>query len=478
MSEDTETEKNATLEKPALPTESLDAQVVAVHGAAEKGTGAAAGRNDVRAKVAEARAFISQHKVTTVVFCGFLAFIVVFLVIAFLRTTGVPDEATLTADAQARIAAPTLEGNDLSTDDLLVYESTKVRSVKRSATAVDSAAAQFGASAYASAEVALTWKSSSVKAVTTATLIYAKVNGSWMGTGSPIDAKTSFEATAGINQSGVRANIDEILLKAEDSLAGEKPAAAGGTAGAAYADANADADATTLPALYSSASVKIESEDFNAEAQTDTVKLTCKKSSSFVAYECDLTVVFSFKQNSGVWEVDSVTVDNADAAKTPSYSTLLGTWTSAFQSQETEGAKCLAASATPLRVTVTKVEPAKDGSAAKLTAKVDGLAHFHAHPSKDCEASDGDLAFTAQDLTATLAADEDGDEKTLTFSGDLPQQVNGTVSVELSFGSADDATAVTAKVTSTYKHTGSFLLIPYDETLTYADAFILGRSAE
>ncbi len=476
MSEDTETEKNATLEKPALPTESLDAQVVAVRGAAEKGTGAAASRSDVRAKVAEARAFVSQHKVTTVVFCGFLAFIVVFLVIAFLRTTGVPDEATLTADAQARIAAPTLEGNDLSTDDLLVYESTKVRSVKRSATAVDSAAAQFGASAYASAEVALTWKSSSVKAVTTATLIYAKVNGSWMGTGSPIDAKTSFEATAGINQSGVRANIDEILLKAEDSLAGEKPAATGVTAGAA--DADTDVDATTLPALYSSASMKIESEDFNAEAQTDTVKLTCKKSSSFVAYECDLTVVFSFKQNSGVWEVDSVTVDNADAAKTPSYSTLLGTWTSAFQSQETEGAKCLAASATPLRVTVTKVEPAKDGSAAKLTAKVDGLAHFHAHPSKDCEASDGDLAFTAQDLTATLAADEDGDEKTLTFSGDLPQQVNGTVSVELSFGSAEDATAVTAKVTSTYKHTGSFLLIPYDETLTYTDTFILGRSAE
>ncbi len=472
MSEDTETEKNATLEKPALPTESLDAQVVAVRGAAEKGTGAAAGRSDVRAKVAEARAFISQHKVTTAVFCGFLAFIVVFLVIAFLRTTGVPDEATLTADAQARIAAPALEGNDLSTDDLLVYESTKVRSVKRSATAVDSAAAQFGASAYASAEVALTWKSSSVKAVTTATLIYAKVNGSWMGTGSPIDAKTSFEATAGINQSGVRANIDEILLKAEDSLAGEKPAATGVGTGAA------DTDATTLPALYSSASVKIESEDFNAEAQTDTVKLTCKKSSSFVAYECDLTVVFSFKQNSGVWEVDSVTVDNADAAKTPSYSALLGTWTSTFQSQETEGAKCLAASATPLRVTVTKVEPAKDGSAAKLTAKVDGLAHFHAHPSKDCEASDGDLAFTAQDLTATLAADEDGDEKTLTFSGDLPQQVNGTVSVELSFGSADDATAVTAKVTSTYKHTGSFLLIPYDETLTYTDTFILGRSAE
>ena len=74
--------------------------------------------------------------------------------------------------------------------------------------------------------------------------------------------------------------------------------------------------------------------------------------------------------------------------------------------------------------------------------------------------------------------DATGDEKALTCPGDLPQQVNGTVSVELSFGSAEDASAVTAKVTSTYKHTGSFLLIPYDETLTYADTYTLHRNAE
>ena len=459
MSQDIDNEKSAqdkTLERPAMPTTPLVTDIVPGKKGGERGA--------ERGALAGAVEFVLQHKVASIAFCGFLAFVVVFLVIAFLRTTGVPDEAVITTDAQERVAAPEVSANDFSTSDLLVFDNVKVRSTKRSATAIDSSAAQFGASAYASADVAVTWKSSSVKAVTTATLVYAKVNGSWVGTGSPIDAKTSFEATAGINQSGIRANVDQILLKAEDSLTSEK------TGAAAQA---------TLPALYSTASVKIESEDFDADAQTDTVKLTCKKSSTFVAYECDMTVIFSFKQNTGVWEIDSVSVDNADSAKTASYDALLGTWQSTFQAQETDGAKCLAASATPLRVTITKVEAAKDGAAPKLTAKVDGVAHFHAHPSKDSEAQDGDLAFTALDLTASMASDDaTGDEKALTFTGDLPQQVNGTVSVELSFGSAEDASAVTAKVTSTYKHTGSFLLIPYDETLTYADTYTLHRNAE
>ena len=460
MSEDIDNEKSAqgeTLERPAMPTTPLTTDIVPGKKGGEKDTG--------RGGLASAVEFVSQHKVASIAFCGFLAFVVVFLVIAFLRTTGVPDEATIVADAQTRVAAPEDGSNDFSTSDLLVFDNVKVRSTKRSATAIDSSAAQFGASAYASADVAVTWKSSSIKAVTTATLIYAKVNGTWSGTGSPVDAKTSFEATAGINQSGIRANVDQILLKAEDSLDDEKGAAA-------------SASKTTLSDLYSTASVKIESEDFNAEAQTDTVKLTCKKSGIFVIYECDMTVVFSFKQNSGVWEIDSVTVDNADSAKTASYDALLGTWQSTFQAQETEGTKCLAASATPLRVTVTKVEPAKGGGATKLTAKVDGVAHFHAHPNKDSEAQDGDLAFSALDLTATMASDESIDGKSLVFTGELPQQVNGTVSVELDFGSADDASAVTAKVTSTYRHTGSFLLIPYDETLTYTDTYTLHRSAE
>ena len=459
MSEDIDNEKSAqdeTLERPAMPTTPLTTDIVPGKKVVDKGAG--------RGSLADAFEFVSQHKVASIAFCGFLAFVVVFLVIAFLRTTGVPDEATIVADAQTRVAAPEGESNDFSTSDLLVFDNVKVRSTKRSATAIDSSAAQFGASAYASADVAVTWKSSSIKAVTTATLIYAKVNGSWVGTGSPIDTKTSFEATAGINQSGIRASVDEILLKAEDSLADEKAAAT---------------NETTLPALYSTASVKIESEGFNADAQTDTVKLTCKKASTFATYECDMTVVFSFKQNTGVWEIDSVTVDNADSAKTASCDALLGTWQSTFQAQETEGTKCLAASTTPLRVTITKVEPAKDATAAKLTAKVDGVAHFHGHPNKDSEAQDGDLAFTALDLTASMTGDSAADdEQALTFTGELPQQVNGTVSVELSFGAKDDASAVTAKVTSSYRHTGSFLLIPYDETLTYTDIYTLHRNAE
>ncbi len=480
MSEEQQTHEpkpDATLERPAMPTTSLDRAKKGTAGDGEggvggdtAGAGSAGEKGFVQGRIAAARQFVAQRKAASIVFAGFLCFVAVFLVVAYRHTTGIPDEATILNDAQLRISAPECGANDFSADDLLVFEGAKVRSASRNATAVESSAAQFGASAYASADVALTWKSSAVKAVTTATLGYAKVNGEWVATGLPVDAKTSFEATAGINQSGVRANIDEILQKAEDSLgdeAGEKTAVSSSTS------ANAADSETTLLALYATASTKIESEDFNADAQTDTVKLACKKASSFVSYECDLTVVFSFKQTSGVWEIDSVSVDNADNAKTASYDALLGTWQSTFQAQETDGTKCLAASAAPLRVTITKVDPAKDGAAPKLTAKVDGIAHFHARPDKDSAGTDGDFTFSALDLTASLTGEEGG----LVFTGDLPQQVNGTVSVELDFGSASDASAITAKVTSTYRHTGSFLLIPYDETLTYTDTFTLHRDA-
>ena len=49
------------------------------------------------------------------------------------------------------------------------------------------------------------------------------------------------------------------------------------------------------------------------------------------------------------------------------------------------------------------------------------------------------------------------------------------VSLTLRLGSPDDPTAATAEVTTSFAHTGSFLFIPYDETLTYTDVFSLRK---
>jgi len=61
----------------------------------------------------------------------------------------------------------------------LSFVSIGINSRTRTETAITSDAAQFGASGYASADVTAVYKNASVTATKTATLGYAKVNGSW-----------------------------------------------------------------------------------------------------------------------------------------------------------------------------------------------------------------------------------------------------------------------------------------------------------
>ena len=56
--------------------------------------------------------------------------------------------------------------------------------------------------------------------------------------------------------------------------------------------------------------------------------------------------------------------------------------------------------------------------------------------------------------------------------------MGGTVTLSLTFGSADDPSRAVARVTTTYVHEGSFFFVPFDETFTYEDLFSLVRSAD
>ena len=79
-------------------------------------------------------------------------------------------------------------------------------------------------------------------------------------------------------------------------------------------------------------------------------------------------------------------------------------------------------------------------------------------------------------FTATLVGghdDETGSD--LTFVSTLPDQVGGTVTLKLGFGSAEDPDRVTALVRTTYPHTGSVLFIPVERTVTCTDRFTLER---
>ncbi|MCI1289357.1 MAG: hypothetical protein LKG35_06010, partial [Olsenella sp.] len=70
---------------------------------------------------------------------------------------------------------------------------------------------------------------------------------------------------------------------------------------------------------------------------------------------------------------------------------------------------------------------------------------------------------------------DDPTDSTYAFRLATPDDSQGTIVVQLGFGSDDDPTRAVARVTCTHTEQESFLLIPYDATATYTDVFTLAR---
>ena len=414
----------------------------------------------VRGRRAAIRDFFATHRVVSALLALLAVAMVACLALAFAHASGVPDNATIDADARERVAAPAYDAGSFGADDILVPREVAVRATKRSATAIDSSEAQFGASGYASADVLVTFSGSSVRAEKSATLGYARVNGAWIGIGDEADTQLAWEALAGVDQKKVVANVDELLARAEASF------------GEAGAQGSTAAGELSLADIYADADVEVVSENYDAEAQTDALSLRLTKASSYEAYVCDLAVTFSFRPASGQWEVSEISASKN--AKTRVFDPLESTWQGTFQSQETSGTKCLGARRDGLTLSITGNETA-DGTT-RLTGTISGLAHYHEHPSSDAESSEGDKRFEDVPFTATLVGGHnEATGSDLTFVATLPEEVGGTVTVTLGFGTTDDPSRVTAVVQTTFPHTGSFLFIPFEETITYEDTFVLAR---
>ena len=415
----------------------------------------------VRGRREAIRGFFVKHRVASVLLVLLAAAVVACLALAFMHASGVPDSTTIDADARERVAVPTYDAGSFGADDILVPREVTVRSTKRSATAIDSSEAQFGASGYASADVLVAFSGGSVKVEKSATLGYARVNGTWIGIGNESDTQLAWEALAGVDQKKVVANVGELLARAEASFE-----AGGGSAG------SSGAEELTLADIYADADIKIVSESFDAEAQTDALSLRLTKKGSYEAYVCDLSVTFSFRPASGQWEISEISASKN--AKTRVFDPLEGTWQGTFQSQETDGTKCLGAREGGLTLTITGNETT--AGTTRLTGTISGLAHYHEHPSSDAESSEGDKGFEGVPFTATLVGGHNevtGSD--LAFVATLPEEVGGTVTVTLGFGTANDPSRVVAVVQTTFPHTGSFLFIPFEETITYEDTFVLVR---
>ena len=415
----------------------------------------------LRASFADLLAACKRHKGGCLAFGAILVACVFILASAALHARNVPGADFVEKDAWARLSAPEYAPGVFGSQDNLYMSEVKVDSQRRVVRTNDSSQAQFGASGYAEAHVTAKFGNGSVVATKTAILSYAKVGSTWQGIGGEADASVSYEAVAGVPRTQVLANLDDLLAEGERSLKAAAKTAGGSTGGTEL----------TLAQIYDGAKVSVESEDFDGEAQTETVSLTCVKASSFESYTCRLTAHFAFRPVNGIWEVESVEVN--DDAKTRTFQPLVGTWEGTFQSQETDGAKCLGAGASPLSVTF---ETADGDAGARLTGSISALAHFHEHPSADSAACDGDEALADVRLVANYYGGHNDDvDSDLAFVAALPEEVGGTVTVTFGFGAGGDPTQAVARVQTTYPHKGTFLFIPYDQTITYTDVYLLRK---
>lgn len=418
----------------------------------------------LRASFADFLAACKRHKGGCLAFGAILVACVFILASAVLNARNVPGVDFVEKDAWARLGAPEYAPGVFGSQDNLYMSEVKVDSQRRVVRTNDSSQAQFGASGYAEAHVTAKFGNGSVVATKTATLSYAKVGSTWQGIGGEADASVSYEAVAGVPRTQVLANLDDLLAEGERSLKAAAKTAGGSMGGAGL----------TLAQIYDGAKVSVESEDFDGEAQTETMSLTCVKASSFESYTCRLTTHFAFRPVNGVWEVESVEVN--DDAKTRTFQPLVGTWEGTFQSQETDGAKCLGAGANPLSVTFEAAETADGDAGARLTGSISALAHFHEHPSADSAACDGDEALADVRLVANYYGGHNADvDSDLAFVAALPEEVGGTVTVTFGFGVGGDPTQAVARVQTTYPHKGTFLFIPYDQTITYTDVYLLRK---
>lgn len=472
---DTSHEKDEkTLERP-LPAEPPTEELGCAQGQAARDDADAHARphlSDVtgitgsylRASFDDLLAACKRHKGGCLVFGAILVACVFILASAVLNARNVPGADFVEKDAWTRLGAPEYAPGVFGSQDNLYMSEVKVDSQRRVVRTNDSSQAQFGASGYAEAHVTAKFGNGSVVATKTATLSYAKVGSTWQGIGGEADASVSYEAVAGVPRTQVLANLDDLLAEGERSLKAATKTAGGSTGGAGL----------TLAQIYDGAKVSVESEDFDGEAQTETVSLTCVKASSFESYTCRLTTHFAFRPVNGVWEVESVEVN--DDAKTRTFQPLVGTWEGTFQSQETDGAKCLGAGASPLSVTFEAAETADGDAGARLTGSISALAHFHEHPSADSAACDGDEALADVRLVANYYGGHNADvDSDLAFVAALPEEVGGTVTVTFGFGVGGDPTQAVARVQTTYPHKGTFLFIPYDQTITYTDVYLLRK---
>ena len=368
--------------------------------------------------------------------------------LALMHATAVPDEATIVADARSLLEAPTCSGGTYGTDATLVAQGVDVRSVTRSSTAPEGTSPQFGASGYATAEVVASYAGQGVTADQGATLSYALVDGTWTVLPEVTNEGVTWRATQGVSQDKVLSNVHLLLARADEADDGEP----------ALAD------------LYAGSETSIEDETFDEAAQTDVLEIVCSRSGAFEAYECRLAVTFSFSPDERAVGRRAGRGGRGRAGAQPR------------RAARNLGGR-VPESADRRRQVPGRARCRSHGGGARLELRRRGR-HAVRHRERPCALSRQPRGRRRGPATGTRRSRAWGSRpgsrrRTRAVScswPSLPEDVGGTVTLTLRFGTEQDPSAVTAEVLTEFAYDDAILFIPYERTASYTDLFALTRA--
>ena len=358
------------------------------------------------------------HAIAVALVAVIAAVAVGLLAVAGIRQSQLPADDVVIADVRSRVETPAYSGGAFGLDDNLVLVDVAVGSKHLSTDAPEGTVLEdsFGATGYAGVDVTCTFRNASVTVVKTLTLGYAKQDGEWIGVGNELDPRVAYEATGGVEQDKVVDAMPQLFRKAEQSATGTSD--------------------QTLVQIYLGGSHRVDEQVFDPEAQTAST-----------------------------------------GAKTRGYSPIVGTWIGSFRSQTSSGTNCYGAKAAPFELVITRAWSTDSGS--KIEGTLTGLSHFHAPSEEAAEQLEGDETFEEVPFTGRLVAGDGALEGAeLTFVCELPDSPGGSMALVIGSGTTNDPTEVVALVSSTHTYEETLLLvIPYDETVTYTDTYVLQKTA-
>ena len=197
-------------------------------------------------------------------------------------------------------------------------------------------------------------------------------------------------------------------------------------------DAVSKSEDISLAELYEDGSFSIVGNSFKEAANKDTatndVTIHCSKQDGFVAYEGNVTARFAFE------------------------------WSHKFE------------------VTIDSVGDASSNG--KVTGSITVLAHYHGKLTNKADSSEGDKLVERVPFTGVINTDRD--KKTgndLRLEATTTGTAEGELSFVMSFGTSDDPSEVTAKVTTTHTYQETVLFfIPHQTTSKFVDNYLVSRT--